>query len=169
MNSFASIRLARVALSLAVAFWMAGAGCLLGCESMVSAASNDGASTAGQGLAAIVSGDACASAQAHDCCARHGGKSVSKNSAHNPAPRSSTTKNERLITATSTPTMECPLALNASAILSKSGSDQDSSPVLASRTISPATARPEQESAFLHPLRLPNRGHTYLRCCVFLI
>jgi hypothetical protein len=26
-----------------------------------------------------------------------------------------------------------------------------------------------ESSALTTPLRLPNRGHTYLRCCVFLI
>lgn len=168
------MRLARVGLSLAVAFWMAGAGCLLGCEAMVSAASDNVSAKPAQGLAAIVSGDACASVKSHDCCAKHGAKSTPKSATESSASRTSSDssarpKGERLVTATSAPMMSCPLALNASAILSKSGVDQDSAPALPARTINPVTVLPVWGSAFLHPLRLPNRGHTYLRCCVFLI
>jgi len=64
--------------------------------------------------------------------------------------------------------MDCPMAVNASAALSKAQNDDTSVALLpaAGELLSPAT---EQLRALAPPLRLPNRGHTYLRCCVFLI
>jgi hypothetical protein len=73
------------------------------------------------------------------------------------------------VEATPVPMMDCPLAVTATAALSKAGSDQ------ASAALPDSSERPllanssEQTSAFVRPLRLPNRGHTYLHCCVFLI
>ena len=41
MSQFSSFRIIRVTLALAVALWMAGAGCLLGCENSVATASTN--------------------------------------------------------------------------------------------------------------------------------
>jgi hypothetical protein len=64
---------------------------------------------------------------------------------------------------------DCPLAVTATAALSKAGSDQASAALPDSSESAVLANPPEQTIAFTRPLRLPNRGHTYLRCCVFLI
>jgi hypothetical protein len=63
----------------------------------------------------------------------------------------------------------CPLAVNATAALSKAKQDQSSS-VLTANFASAFLSNSPEQTIPLSPLsRLPNRGHTYLRCCVFLI
>jgi hypothetical protein len=103
----------------------------------------------------------------HDCCAKSGKHSTSKTSAN----RSGKAPAERLESLEAVPVsmMDCPLAVTATAALSKAGSDQASAalPDSSARLVLAHSA--EQTSALAHPLRLPNRGHTYLRCCVFLI
>ena len=169
----------RVVLALAVALWMAGAGCLLGCESMVSAVAESEHHSTATAPIIVASGEACASMQSHDCCAKRGAKSASK-----AAPRLATSENTAkpatdIATAngivaaesgvSSSPMMDCPLAVNATAVLSKPRQDQ-SSTALPSESATPSVSNAiEQSIAFARPLRLPNRGHTYLRCCVFLI
>ena len=67
------IKLFRVGLALALSLWIAGAGCMLGCQSMVaSAAANEGGEPRAEGhhLSMIVSAEACATNQRHDCCAK---------------------------------------------------------------------------------------------------
>jgi hypothetical protein len=65
--------------------------------------------------------------------------------------------------------MDCPLAVNSAAALSKAKPD------LSRLSLTPPIAgyalpgNRAQTTALSTPLRLPNRGHTYLRCCVFLI
>ena len=168
MISLSSVRLVRAGLALAVAFWMAGAGCMLGCENMVTAAASNGNATPANGLAAIVSGEACASAQSHGCCAKH--KSTSRQtSAPKQVASSRTAPGAEVATAPPASMVDCPLALNATAALAKSGTEKTNSAVLAATVTNPVTTTLTYHSAFLHPLRLPNRGHTYLRCCVFLI
>ena len=159
------MRLARIGLSLAVAFWMAGAGCLLGCENMVSAAVDPVAAEPAPSQNVIVSGDACASAS-HDCCAKRHAKSAHKAP---PSSRSTDALIPEVVANTSSSPIDCPLAVTATAALSKSDPDRISGAVLVPRENNPFTSQPEQRSALSHPLRLPNRGHTYLRCCVFLI
>ncbi|HUS11739.1 MAG TPA: hypothetical protein VMZ30_14830, partial [Pyrinomonadaceae bacterium] len=127
MRFLSSMRIVRVTLALAVALWMAGAGCLVGCEDMVSAAAADhGSSTTTSDLTIIATGEACASMHSHDCCkrgAKSSPKSVTKPSA-SPAPQAAITANN--ITenarspavaahsvATSSALMDCPLAVNA--------------------------------------------------------
>lgn len=170
---------------------------MLGCENMVSAeAAHDTGSRAGslnEGASAstepafdstvITAGSSCASMHSHDCCARRAthaaAKSIAKPAANvssKPAIRS----NSQVLTfapaaaaefsGTSSMMMDCPLAVNASAALSKARPD------LSNLSLTPVSAsfslpnKLEQTSALSSsPLRLPNRGHTYLRCCVFLI
>jgi hypothetical protein len=182
MRFFSLNGILRVGLALTVALWMAGAGCLLGCENMVVAAANESASattslTATNSLTIVAAGDACASMHAHDCCASHGRKSAAKStsrSASQPTakfkiPESALATSPLEFGATSSTMMDCPLAVNATAALSKAKPD-------ASRTVlekTPASAHlpllQEQATSLSPPPLLPNRGHTYLRCCVFLI
>ena len=178
MRLLCSIRIVRVSLALAVAFWMAGAGCMLGCENMASAAtSTEGASPANS-PAIVVTGEACASMHSHDCCAKRNAHSASKavtkpTSGKRQFVADSGEKNPAdflfALGGTFPSMMECPLAVNASAVLSKARPDQ-SNVALPSSSERPSLSNPpEQTSAFAHPLRLPNRGHTYLHCCSFLI
>lgn len=151
-------------LAFAVAFWMAGAGCMFGCEGMTSAAAaSNSQTTTATNLATIVSGDACASMQSHDCCARH--RKQSPPQQHEVTRASQGTEIAGLVPAMA----NCPLAINASAVLSNPRTEQSKTLALPASAIIQNAEQLEQRSAFLHPLRLPNRGHTYLRCCVFLI
>ena len=179
MRFISSIRIVRVSLALTVAFWMAGAGCMLGCENMVSAANSTEVASPASSPAIVVTGEACASMHSHDCCAKRNAHSAAK------AVAKSTSEKHHIVAesgkkfpddslfaglgATFPSMMECPLAVNAAAVLSKAGPDQ-SNVALPSSSESPSLSNPpEQTSAFARPLRLPNRGHTYLHCCSFLI
>jgi hypothetical protein len=183
MQSLSATRLIRVVLALAVAFWMAGAGCLLGCENMVAVAASSGTTSPASSPTMIATGEACASMRAHDCCARHKDKSAPRSHAK-VASSSSKSPNARVefageITSataaffefdgTSTSMMDCPLAVNASAALSKAQQDQSNSALLLTRANGSIPDSSVTTTALSLPLRLPNRGHTYLRCCVFLI
>ncbi len=165
MRFLRSIRILRVALALTVAFWMAGAGCLLGCENMVAAAAG-GEGTHQSDLTIVASGDACAAKGSHDCCASKK-KTVSQpSSAETTAGPATGATNE--LAPSSSRMMECPLAVNASAVLAKKNHSPSGTAVVSSASVSGSGFR-EQATALSPPLRLPNRGHTYLRCCVFLI
>ena len=196
MRFLSSIRIVRVSLALAVALWMAGAGCMLGCENMMTvAASNDVASSPASSPAIVVSGEVCASKRSHDCCAKGGAHSASKAAkaisrklqfvpdAHRkistPAkdnlklveqwPAGTTPSLLPALGATFPTMVDCPLAVNATAALSKAGPDDSNVALPSPSERSSLSNLPEQVSSFAQPLRLPNRGHTYLRCCVFLI
>jgi hypothetical protein len=176
MRLLSSMRIVRVVLALAVALWMAGAGCMLGCENMVSAVAASEHHLTASAPIIVATGEACASMHSHDCCAKRGAKSASKAATRlaktaNPpieiAPASGTVAAEPGVS--SSPMMDCPLAVNATAALSKPRQDQ-SSTALPSDSVTPSVSITiERSTAFARPLRLPNRGHTYLRCCVFLI
>lgn len=176
MRFLSSIRIVRMSLALAVAFWMAGAGCMLGCENMASAAPSTEIASPADSPAIVVTGEACASMQSHDCCAKRNAHSAGK-----PVAKPTSDKRQSVADSGKIPfdsaalvgifpsMMECPLAVNASAVLSKARPDQ-SNVALPSRSERASLSNPpEQTSAFARPLRLPNRGHTYLHCCSFLI
>jgi hypothetical protein len=164
-----SIGIVRIALALTVALWMAGAGCLLGCENMVSAAgSNNGAAAPGS-LTIVAAGDVCSSAHSKDCCARHGSKVGAR-----PAAKSSTsaTVGALLPEVGAVPSSmmdSCPLAVNATAALSKAKQDQSSSVLPANPATAVPSNTPGQTIALSNRPQLANRGPTYLHCCVFLI
>ena len=186
MRKFASFRTIRITLAFAVSLWMAGAGCLLGCESLAMGSThvvqNEGSS------APVVSGESCAAHQKHTARAKvaetvapapiahhsnHAGRTIntSANLRETPDLRHATRQHVVTRTCKAAPSsmMECPLAVNAEAALSKASTDNAKiAPVLttASRPLQSAL---EQTSALVRPPRLPNRGHTYLQCCVFLI
>jgi len=194
MRFLSSIRIVRVSLALAVALWMAGAGCLLGCESMTVAASREIAPPA-NAAGVVVAGEACASMstmQSHDCCARRAhaaSKAIAKtrSSSHRsqfdtvsrdliPAQKNddlqvigNTLSREFELGATFPTMMDCPLAVNATAVLSKAGADDSNVALPTSAERGPLSNLTKQTIVLGRPLRLPNRGHTYLRCCVFLI
>jgi hypothetical protein len=161
MFSFVSAHLVRFVLAPALALWIAGTGCLLGCNKNVLAATSTGqlhhANT-------VVAADACASQKAHDCCAKR-----RKRAAAPPVETNRDTAINFFTPTGNTGTRGCPLAANRAVVLAKSESMQPPAVMaiasLAERRIAPP------ESSFGHTERHipPNRGHTYLRCCVFLI
>jgi hypothetical protein len=179
MRFLSSIRIVRVSLALAVALWIAGAGCMLGCENMVSAATAAEIASSANSTAIVVTGEACASMQSHDCCAKRNAHSAAK------AVTKPTTDKGQFVADSgkeiasdsvfpalggTLPTMrDCPLAVNATAVLSKARPDQSNIALPSRSEIVSLSNPPEQTSAFARPLRLPNRGHTYLHCCSFLI
>jgi hypothetical protein len=171
MRFFCSVKIVRVVLAVAVAFWMAGAGCMLVCENMVMAAASNNATSSGNSLTTVAAGDACASANSHDCCAHHGKHgNKSKKTSGGKATKQPTDAALILDFANSPSGMmaDCPLAINATAAISKAKRDESSS----AYALTGATALPnalEQTFPLAPPSRLPNRGHTYLHCCVFLI
>ena len=172
MRFLSSMRIVRVALALAVALWMAGAGCMLGCENMATAAAANDHHMAAEATVIVASGEACASMRSHDCCARSASRSSKsqtiKTHSNAKAVTHDTIAHESV--AASSAMMDCPLAVNAMAARSKPRPDQSGSTALLSAGARPAVSNPiEQPIAFTRPLRLPNRGHTYLRCCTFLI
>jgi hypothetical protein len=171
MRSVSSIRIVRITLSLAVALWMAGAGCILGCENIVNAAASSQSLRSGDDSATIVADEACASMHAHDCCSRRSAK-LAQGAATTLGREFSNPLDSAVIPAElgATSTMrDCPLAVNATAALAKAGQDQLTTALQSSGAGAFGSNTDEQTAAFARPLRPPNRGHTYLRCCVFLI
>ena len=178
---FTRFRILRVTLAFAVALWMAGAGCLLGCENNVASAATEG-SDGSKSSTLVVSGDACAAAHSASCCSTHGaktkrstkakqnGKPQNSKSAHSKLTRHSPGNLQTLAPdSSSSSMMNCPLAVNSTAVLSKSGPDNVDGHLEAGGTSTPIAAGIKHSTALVRPPRLPNRGHTYLRCCVFLI
>ena len=159
--SLFSTKVARLVLALSVSFWIAGAGCMLGCGNSVTAAGRARAESA-DAPQVVIAGDTCASAHSHDCCAKHHTRKTSAKTSGNP---------EVLLAAVPGPMgMEgCPLAVNATAAISKPSTAQanhDTTPVDSSPRIQGVGRRSNIRS--ISPI-IPNRGLTYLRCCVFLI
>lgn len=181
MRFLSSIRIVRVTLALAVALWMAGAGCMLGCENMVSAAALNEAESSANSPTVVADGGACASMHSHDCCARRGEHAahsvtspvaaIASQPAAKPKTLGATFANAVVVElgGASSTRMDCPLAVNATAALSKARPDKASTALPLTRASFHLPELQEQANALSPPLLLPNRGHTYLRCCVFLI
>jgi hypothetical protein len=135
---------------------MAGAGCLLGCSNAVHASpqnSKDDVNT-------VVADESCAAKHSHDCCAKKKQTAAS-------------VETQLLVpefTAGRGSMKDCPLAVNASAVVSKARSDGSDESL--AREVS-SFVLPEQSNSFSKSRSseslLLNRGPTYLRCCVFLI
>ena len=62
----------------------------------------------------------------------------------------------------------CPLMNAAAAVVAKPRVNDATAAAIESATL-PALLKHISTAPLSAPLRLPNRGHTYLRCCVFLI
>ncbi len=167
-------KLVRGSLVLALSLWIAGAGCMFGCQDLTAfAATGNEAMGAEQGVL-IVSGDACAANGSHDCCAKKKAeaKAKPKNTGNRLTLELATLISlcETLNSAPSSGGRECPLALSrAVAITKRSDNKLSSTPAVIAVTTPAVPITTEQHAALSQPSRLPNRGHTYLRCCVFLI
>ncbi len=167
MGLFSSLRLVRFVLATLLSFWIAGAGCILGCESMVAVAAAvhpDDQHHSEHNSIIVASGKSCASQKSHDCCKK------SETEVHSVTSQQGIKENSVIASGRSAPVpANCPFAANRAAAVTKAqGSDENASS-LPVDSKPPAQNSVEQTVSLARPLRLPNRGHTYLRCCVFLI
>ena len=172
-----SLRMPRLLLSLSLVLWVGGAGCLIGCDSSAMAAMDEGAGVALHDNATVVASESCAKAVNHSCCAKHRGSSRHQQPAGQ-ASRTTDLKASKLTTKptsafllpTSERTMQtCPLAMNAGALVTKARSDESSTMTALSPVALPLIDTGRTVAHSLPPTWFSNRGHTYLRCCVFLI
>jgi len=165
--SFSFLKITRVGLALALGLWVAGAGCLVGCEGMMSAAASESSQVVHHGngdLNLVVSGDACASAKTHDCCAKRNHRAQPK--AQQPEEQTAT----QVETDPSSSGMSaCPLAMSRTVVAAKKGIDETGSAATVANANLPIQNLIEQPAPVVSQVRLPNRGHTYLRVCSFLI
>jgi hypothetical protein len=169
MRKFSPVKIVRLLLATSLSLWVAGAGCILGCEGMIASAANGGSVEthhSDEGQTVVASGHACSSGEvnkSHDCC---------KKSSENVKPAAPTKNNVALfeLSGSSSGAMNgCPLAVSRASVVAKTrDSDLNSAPASA-QSILPDSNSAERTAPLSTPLRLPNRGHTYLRCCVFLI
>lgn len=116
----------------------------------------------------VALGDVCASGEAnssHGCCKKN--KSTDRK---NVAPPTDLEASLPEVGGSSSGTVNnCPLAMGRAAVVAKShSSDGSVTPALA-RSFLPELKFNELTDPLSTPLRLPNRGHTYLHCCAFLI
>ncbi|HSE34138.1 MAG TPA: hypothetical protein VLA93_21370 [Pyrinomonadaceae bacterium] len=160
MNLLPIRKILRLALAISVSLWMAGAGCLLGCSNETHASPSGPIDP----VETVVAEDSCASSS-HDCCARK--KAQATTPADSP---DHDVINASQVRPTRSSTMEsCPMAVSASAIVSKAR--PETSKACVARTIEaplPSTTVVSNLRA-TERLSLYNRGPTYLRCCVFLL
>lgn len=169
MRFLSSLKIVRVMLALVVALWMAGVGCMLGCENMVAGAVSSAVASPASSPTIVVSGEACASIHSHDCCAKRGTPSAARASTRSRSIGGTPSSPVAALTGTMPTMIDCPLAVNAAAALLKAGTDEARVALPSSTARELLVSLPEHPKGFARPLRLPNRGHTYLRCCVFLI
>lgn len=112
----------------------------------------------------VVSGDACASAKSHDCCAKRN---------HRTHPKAQAGEGQAATLVETDPSSSemtaCPLAMTRTAVAAKNAGGETSSATTVSPANLPSLNLLEQTAPLVTQVRLPNRGHTYLRCCSFLI
>jgi hypothetical protein len=168
-----STKILRVTISLSLVLWIAGLGCIFGCESLAMAAA-DAASAAATHRNAelptqtVVSGASCHKAADHSCCAKRNAP------ARQSKPAVRVGLSDLVVSSASVNEMadgmmrECPMALNATALGTKVRT-AESATSLALEPINLPLFSAVQTPVTQVPSFLNNRGHTYLRCCVFLI
>ena len=186
IGRLSSMKTLRLVLSLSLVLWVGGAGCVFGCETLAMAAAGQGAAATDHGeahldLRTLDSGEACASAADHSCCAKHHVSSARIPTSRStkrvratgkPGPNSIASQDVAttpMVIALSDGTMHtCPLAMNATALATKARSDESTNSVALAPVNLPAIGL-EKPTTSSPPTFFNNRGHTYLRCCVFLI
>jgi hypothetical protein len=171
MWSSSSARIVRLVMAPILSLWVAGAGCMLGCENMIAAAAHgglvDASEEAGHHGTLVVSGDACTSSKSHDCCKKKAGPVVKKT--HGPEAQDNGATLVSSSDRSSETMKECPLAVGRTIVIAKKRAvEAKASPTVAHSVVPPPNVV-EQNFPLSYAPRLPNRGHTYLHCCVFLI
>jgi hypothetical protein len=168
-----SAKIVRFVLAPILSLWIAGAGCIMGCGGMVAAAATVRSSTSekqsghhsGPKATIVASGHACSASGSHGCCAKNAGETK-------PTAIQTNKSGTNLVTvgrSSSGMMKDCPLALGRVAIAAKIRNNEVAAAPVLAHSILPAENFLEQTDSLSTPIRLPNRGHTYLRCCVFLI
>jgi hypothetical protein len=159
MFKVATAKITRLTLVPLLVFWVAGTGCLIGCEKLVLAAIQPGHQSRMSDV--IDARESCAAKKSHDCCSKQ--SKVAK------VPASENPQFEFMVPSRSSDSFGCPLAANRAAILGKAGSIPGPT-ALATIRLSGADDAITRFVSRLEINFIPaNRGHTYLRCCVFLI
>ena len=132
--------------ALALVLWLAGVGCIIGCEMNAAAAHKEEAQTASEGE------ESCSVSAGHDCCTEDGGDGATNVGLPQHTTNVSCCPPVGLSAdpARKISTKDVPLAV--------AGSGLPFAPD--SRTSTPLPS---------YRLRVPDRGSTHLRCCVFLI
>ena len=172
MSRLPTFRIVRFMLAPLLSFWVAGAGCLLGCEGMAAAASNEPPNSSHQTKRTptiVASGQACSSAKSHGCCSSKAGEPVTSETK---APQATAEKPNGKPIASRRPSsgpVSCPFAISRAVAVSKAQGGEKNAAVLSAHSTPETQGFAEQLVPLSRQLRLPNRGHTYLRCCVFLI
>lgn len=162
MFDLVSARFTRLTLVPVLALWIAGTGCLLGCESRAQAATARQSSTNED--SDVVVADACASSKSHGCCQKQGRAEPGQQGEGSASPLA------RLIDLPdqSGATLGCPFATSRVALFTKVR--DNASPHALNQRPLPLLPLSVAELSPLSDSLLPrDRGHTYLRCCVFLI
>ena len=179
MNFTLVIKASRLLLAFCVSVWMAG-GCLFGCsgsEVMAATVSSE-ANDLTADSTAVVSDESCSVSRQHDCCTRPNAQKPKPVKVRKQIVRTHSQTSAQLIahaidssalTGLPHSMKDCPLMTNATAVTVKSSGNLPD-PGSASVAVLPAIKTTSEQTQFT-PDRtyLPNRGHTHLRCCVFLI
>lgn len=191
MWSLSSSKIVRFVLAPLLSLWITGAGCMLGCEGMVAtaAAAGNGPDASSSlhsqhSLTIIATGHACSSKgpaavssevrnQSHDCCKQNRTEPRTERRTE-PKPDIQRTNAPAATivqsgASSSGMTGDCPLAGSKTAVVTKGRRSEASAPPLVAHSYLPVQNFLEQPDPLSTPSLLPNRGHTYLRCCVFLI
>jgi hypothetical protein len=162
----------------ALGFWLAGAGCLLGCEGMVTAAAGQDSNLSSNSdhASTIAEGNACSSGEGHGCCKKksravrstpaipgaHGEALVRRN------PLTAQNLTWVQLAESSTTSMNaCPFAISRALAVAKIHDSQMATAVVSTELHSAIVREQESSLSTLSPM--PIRGPTYLRCCAFLI
>jgi len=151
----------------------------LGCEGMFTAvAGQEVNSSSSQHHSTIVAdSNACSSNEGHGCCKTKVREPRSTRAVHSPSrPGDRTTdafvahkSSESRLAESSTGGMKtCPFAISRALAVSKIHDGQMNATTAVSQAMSRALVR-EQTLPLSTLSPMPNRGHTYLRCCAFLI
>jgi hypothetical protein len=174
-----SLKIPRLVMSLSLVLWVGGAGCLMGCQNLATAVMGKGGGAAQQGTAAVVSGESCAAVGDHSCCAKPRAAAMHQR----PAPQAWSASGPKaaklaelsdippaaVLPEPDGPEHNCPLVASATALATRVRADESSTQTAlwpAALPLSDASLTVIQSST---PTYCNNRGHTYLRCCVFLI
>jgi hypothetical protein len=160
MTFLVSLKVVRLLLAVSVSVWLAG-GCLLGCGSMAMAAQKGD-----QSSQTAVEGESCHRVQKqHHCCSKP-----------KPAKQGTSTidlkPTKSFLALTSLPRdmmRDCPLAMNGTAIASKANTSSPESTQGTNTELPFTTGNGALPQKHVIAPMVPNRGPTYLRCCVFLI
>jgi hypothetical protein len=157
MSFLVSLKVVRWLLAISVSIWLAG-GCLFGCGNMTMAAE---VSTEAESCHAVSP----QASRSHDCCAQPKPKQVEQRKVN-------IQLNETFARISSVPRggiTECPMMMGATAVVSKNSSNSPDLAGATTATVPVAVSDAGLPQRHIVDPFLPNRGPTYLCCCVFLI